>query len=84
VNLWLAAAVILLLGGLGPCTFVCLRAAPTDRLVALELAGLIATLELVCLAEAFGRDVYFDLALALGLLSFAGGIVFAHFLERWV
>jgi multicomponent Na+:H+ antiporter subunit F len=55
-----------------------------DRLVALELAGTIDTLILVALAVGFRRDIYIDLALALALLSFAGGMVFARFLERWV
>jgi multicomponent Na+:H+ antiporter subunit F len=83
VNVWLVAATVLLLG-LVPCAGLCLRAGPSDRLVALELASVITTVELVLLAEGFHRDVYFDLALALALLSFAGGLVFAHFLERWV
>ena len=36
------------------------------------------------LAQAYDRAIYFDLALALALLSFAGGMVFARFLERWI
>jgi multicomponent Na+:H+ antiporter subunit F len=36
------------------------------------------------LAEGFGRLPFFDLALTLALLSFAGGLVFARFLERWL
>jgi len=41
-------------------------------------------LVLLVLAQAYDRSIYFDLALALALLSFAGGLVFARFLERWI
>jgi multicomponent Na+:H+ antiporter subunit F len=83
VNEWLLAA-LALLAGLLPCAAVCLRGDPVNRLVGLELAGVLDTLVLLLLAEGFHRAVYFDLALALALLSFAGGMVFARFLERWV
>jgi multicomponent Na+:H+ antiporter subunit F len=63
---------------------VCLRGSPVDRLVGLELAGTVDTLVLLLLAQAYDRAIYFDLALALALLSFAGGLVFARFLERWI
>ena len=62
---------------------VCLRGSPVDRLVGLELAGTVDTLVLL-LDQAYDRAIYFDLALALALLSFAGGLVFARFLERWI
>ena len=48
------------------------------------LGGTVDTLVLLVLAQAYDRSIYFDLALALALLSFAGGLVFARFLERWV
>jgi multicomponent Na+:H+ antiporter subunit F len=44
----------------------------------------IVTLVLLLLAEAFGRAIYVDIALALALLSLAGGLVFARFLERFL
>ena len=83
MNEWLVAAVALL-AGLVPCGLLCLRGDPVNRLIGLEMAGVIDTLVLMLLAEGFGRPIYFDLALALALLSFAGGLVFARFLERWV
>jgi multicomponent Na+:H+ antiporter subunit F len=55
-----------------------------DRLVGLELAGVVVTLVLLLLAQAFGRVIYVDLALALALLSLPGGLVFARFLERFL
>jgi multicomponent Na+:H+ antiporter subunit F len=83
VNEWLVAAAIGLLS-LIPCGIACARGAPVDRLVGLEMAGLIDAVILLLLAEGFHRDIFFDLALTLALLSFAGGLVFARFLERWV
>jgi multicomponent Na+:H+ antiporter subunit F len=83
MNAWLVAALVLV-AGLVPCGVACLRGEAEDRLVGLELAGTVATLVLVLLAVGFGRGVYADLALALALFSFAGGLVFARFLERWV
>jgi multisubunit Na+/H+ antiporter MnhF subunit len=55
-----------------------------QRLVALELAANIDVLILLLLAQGFDRDAYLDLSVALALLSLAGGLVFAHVLERWV
>jgi multicomponent Na+:H+ antiporter subunit F len=83
VNEWGVAA-LALLAGLVPCGVVCLRGDPVSRLVGLEMAGAVDTLVLLVLAEAYDRVIYFDLALALALLSFAGGLVFARFLERWI
>jgi multicomponent Na+:H+ antiporter subunit F len=83
VNEWLVAALALLVG-LVPCGVVCLRGDPVNRLVGLEMAGTVDTLLLVLLAQAYDRAIYYDLAVALALLSFAGGMVFARFLERWI
>lgn len=83
MNPWLTAACVLLLC-LIPCGMVCLRGDPLDRLVGLETAGVLAALILLLLAEGFGRAPFTDLALALALLTFGGGLVFARFLERWM
>lgn len=84
VNVYLLAAIVLLLSLL-PSGWVCLRdPAPINRLIAFELAAVVDTLVFLLLAQGFGRDVYFDLAVALALLSLAGGLVFTHFMERWV
>jgi multicomponent Na+:H+ antiporter subunit F len=80
---WLLAALILLLG-LIPCGIVCLRDTPMERLVGLEMAGAVDTLVLLVLAEAYDQAIFFDLAVVLALLSFAGALVFARFLERWL
>jgi multicomponent Na+:H+ antiporter subunit F len=83
VNAWLFGSLVLLIG-LVPCGIVCLRGSPMDRLVGLELTGTVDTLILLALAEGFHQAIFFDLALVLAILSFAGGLVFTRFLERWL
>ncbi|MFC4453879.1 monovalent cation/H+ antiporter complex subunit F [Deinococcus sonorensis] len=83
MNVWLIAATVMLLALL-PCGVVCVRGNAVQRLVGLELAGLLTALTMVLLAEVFDRDLYFDLALACALMSFGGGLVFTRFLERWL
>jgi multicomponent Na+:H+ antiporter subunit F len=83
MNGWLIAAGAMLVC-LIPCGIPCLRGDIADRLVALAATGLIAALILLLAAEGFHRQPFTDLALALALLSFSGGLVFARFLERWM
>jgi multicomponent Na+:H+ antiporter subunit F len=78
----LIAAMVLLLGAVGPCLLVTLRGDPADRLTGLILAGPAATLVLLLLSAAYGRPAYLDVAFVLGLLSFAGSLVFARFIGR--
>lgn len=82
MNVWLVCAGVLLVA-LVPCAVTCLRGPPTDRLVGLQMGSLILTLELILLAQGFQRVPFYDLAVALALLAFGGGLVFARFLERW-
>lgn len=83
VNEWSVAAAVLLVSLL-PCGVGCIRGSSIDRLIALELAGTIDVLILVLLSQAFVRSIFLDLAVALALLTFASGLVFARFLERWL
>jgi multicomponent Na+:H+ antiporter subunit F len=83
VNLWLLAAAGMMLS-LVPCIITCLRGKPMDRLIGLEMAGVVTTLLLVLLSQGFHRIPFYDLALTLALLSFGSGLVFARFLERWL
>jgi multisubunit Na+/H+ antiporter MnhF subunit len=83
MNGWLIAAGAMLVC-LIPCGIACLRGDIADRLVGLEATGLIVALILLLGAEGLHRQPFTDLALALALLSFGGGMVFARFLERWM
>jgi multicomponent Na+:H+ antiporter subunit F len=83
VNTWLVAATVLL-AGLLPCLWTALRGSIVGALAALELASSLTTLALVLIAQGLRRDPFMDLALVSALLSFAGALAFARFLERWV
>jgi multicomponent Na+:H+ antiporter subunit F len=83
MNAWLRAAEWLVFA-LIPCGAACVRGKTVERLVALEMGSVLLILILMLLAEGFKRLPMFDLPLALALLAFAGGLVFARFLERWI
>jgi multisubunit Na+/H+ antiporter MnhF subunit len=83
MNEWLIAAAVLLVG-LVPCLWVAMRGSILSALAALELASTITTLALVLIAQGLHRDPFMDLALVSSILSFAGALTFARFLERWV
>lgn len=53
-------------------------------MVGLNMAGVLTTVELVLLAEGVHQSPFFDLALVLATLLFAGDLVFVRFIERWV
>jgi multicomponent Na+:H+ antiporter subunit F len=82
MNEWILVAVVLMLGGVLPCLVVSVRASVIEGLVALEMAGVIAVLVLLLLAEGFQRQPFVDLALVLALLSFVGTLAFVRFMER--
>lgn len=81
MNMWMIAS-IAMLAALVPCGWVVLTSTVQKRLVALEMTGVLCTVELMLLTMAFRRMPMMDLAIALGLLSFGAGMVFAHFLAR--
>jgi len=83
MTVWLVAAEVLLFA-LVPCGIAAFRGTPIERLVGLEMGGIVQAMLLVILAEAFHRPSTYDLALAMALLAFGGGLVFARFLERWL
>jgi multisubunit Na+/H+ antiporter MnhF subunit len=83
MNVWLLGSAVLLFA-LVPCGIAAFRGDVMERLVGLEMAGMIDTLLLIMLAEGTQRVNFYDLALALALLAFGGGLVFVRFLERWL
>jgi len=83
MNPWLIAAAFLLLCLVAPF-LICARGDAISRLVGLEAGSAMVTMILLLLAIGFNRDPFTDLALALALLSFGGGLVFARFLQRWL
>jgi multisubunit Na+/H+ antiporter MnhF subunit len=83
MNAWLLTATVLLFS-LIPCGIVTFRGRAIDRLIGLEMTGIITTIILLLLAEGYKNPNFYDLALATGLLAFGGSMVFVRFLERWL
>lgn len=65
-----------------PTAFMALRGSAEQRLVGLQMAGILITIALVLFTVGFGRLPFMDLPLALAVLSFGSGLVFARFLEK--
>jgi multisubunit Na+/H+ antiporter MnhF subunit len=83
VNIWLTAA-LGLLPPLAAAGWLTATGNVANRLVALELASTLTVFALVLLSVGYGQPSFVDLALTLVLLSFAGTLVYVHFVERWL
>lgn len=80
MNGWLVATMALLVGGMGPSSWLAVRGDPAQRLVGVALAGPVATLVLVMLVHAMAQPSYLIVPLALAPLTFAGTLVFTRLL----
>jgi multicomponent Na+:H+ antiporter subunit F len=78
VNVWLWAAAVLTAAMLAPL-WVAVRRSLLDGIVALEAAGMDATLVLLLIAVGTKRQPFGDLAVVLAVTSFAGGLAFLRF-----
>ena len=83
MNVWLIASLALTLL-LVPCAVAIVRGDLVDRLVALEAASTIAVLDLLTIEEGLQRQSFFDLSLALAVLSVTSTLLFASFRRRWL
>jgi multicomponent Na+:H+ antiporter subunit F len=81
VNLWLIAGAAVS-SALLPCADMCLRGSPERRLVGMEMASVLVIMAMVLFTVGFGRVPFIDLPLALAIMSFGGGLVFARFLGK--
>ena len=81
MNLWILAGAAIS-ATLIVCADMCLRGTPERRLVGLEMTNIVVTLALVLFTIGFGRSSLMDLPLALAIMSFGGGLVFARFLGK--
>ncbi len=54
-----------------------------DRVVALDLLGILAVSFIAIYSLSTGREVFLDAALALALVSFLGTVAFARYIEWW-
>ena len=83
MNVWLVGAAVMALA-LVPAVVTALRGRLADRLVGLELTAILISQLLFLFAVGEKRGGFVDIGLAVALLAFGGGLVFARFLERWL
>ncbi len=83
MSLWFAGSLGLLVA-LVPTGIVCFKRDAMDRLAGLEMATVLGALALMTIAQGLHQPSFYDLALALALLSLGGSLVFVRFLERWL
>ncbi|HTD35799.1 MAG TPA: monovalent cation/H+ antiporter complex subunit F [Candidatus Elarobacter sp.] len=83
MSVWLLASAALMLGIL-PCVVLAARGNAIDRLVALELASVFTVLALLTFEQGEQRQSFFDLSLALAVVSFPSSLIFARVLRRWL
>ncbi len=83
MNMWQWGAAALFVG-LVPCGIACFKGSIGARLVALELAGLVAVLVALVLAADSTVSSVLDVAIVLSFVGFVGGLVFTRFLGRWL
>jgi multisubunit Na+/H+ antiporter MnhF subunit len=80
VNAWYLAAAVLPVGLLGPL-WVAARRPPLDGVVGLQIAAVIAALELVVLGEAMRRQALMLPGLILAVVSWPGTLAFLRYLQ---
>jgi len=69
---------------MGIALYVLVSAGTMQRLIALQLIGTLATLQMMLLAVAFATEAFADLAVVMALLSTGSTVAYAHFMERWL
>ncbi|HUN89981.1 MAG TPA: monovalent cation/H+ antiporter complex subunit F [Terriglobales bacterium] len=83
MNPWMIASIGFLMCMI-PCGIAAFRGSPMERLLGLEMGGIVVTMFLLVMAEGLGRPNFYDIGLTMALLAFGGGVVFTRFLERWL
>lgn len=83
LNLTSAIALTMLALGAG-LTFVRLVRGPTlpDRVISIDLIGILIVCVLVVVAGEFGQQAFLDVAMVIALISFVGTVAYASYLER--
>lgn len=78
---WLLCAAVLTAGIL-VCGLAAWRRPPFEALLALEMAGTLATLVLVCITVGMQRTSYGNVPLVMAVLNWVGALIFVRFLDR--
>jgi multicomponent Na+:H+ antiporter subunit F len=65
-------------------TFIRLVRGPTlpDRVIALDLIGVLIVCTLVVVSAATGQRAFLDVAIVIALISFVGTVAYARYIER--
>ena len=65
-------------------TFIRLLKGPTlpDRVVAIDLIGVLMVCILVVTAAATGQQAFLDVGMVVALISFVGTVVYSRYIER--
>ncbi|HVZ16120.1 MAG TPA: monovalent cation/H+ antiporter complex subunit F, partial [Terriglobales bacterium] len=74
MNPWMLVAIGLLTCVI-PCGITCFKDGPIERLIGLEMMGIVSTMFLLVLAEALGQPNFYDIGLTMALRAFGGGLV---------
>lgn len=82
MSVFLLAAAVLMVSGLGPAVLISSRGRAADRLVGLQLTGTVAVVVLLLLAHGYRQSSYLIVPTVLVLLSVAGILVFTRLLDR--
>jgi multisubunit Na+/H+ antiporter MnhF subunit len=80
MNIWLIAAGVLMVGGLGPALILAGRGPAAHRMIGLQLAGSVSVILLVLLCQGFNQSSYLIVPVVLALLAVAGTLVFTRLL----
>jgi multisubunit Na+/H+ antiporter MnhF subunit len=80
MNAWYVAAAILPVGLLGPL-WVAARRPPLDGIVGMQVAAVIAAVELVVLGEAMRRQALMLLGLILAVVAWPGTLAFLRYMQ---
>lgn len=78
------AVTLAMLAAAAGLTFIRLLKGPTlpDRVVAIDLIGVLMVCILVVTAAATGQQAFLDVAMVVALISFVGTVAYARYIER--
>jgi multisubunit Na+/H+ antiporter MnhF subunit len=83
LNVWYAGATLLLIL-LVPCVLVAVRGRMIDALVALEVATAATVVALLFMEQGMQRQTFFDVSLAMAVLTVSSTLLFARIYRRWL
>lgn len=78
---WLLSAAVLV-AGMALCGVAAWRRDTFEALIALEMAGTLATVALVCITVGVQRISYGNVPLMMAVLNWVGALVYVRFLDR--